>query len=131
MPDLEMLPIRSQPAPGFSCGGEMKIEPRAEAAVKILSPGYRALFERAAHVLAEEPAVRALWISGSLARGDGDAFSDLDLLLAVADADFDAFAGRWKEWLARITPTVLARAIPFLPGSCYTLTPACERLDVV
>jgi len=109
----------------------MKIEPRAEAAVKILSPGYRALFERAAHVLGEEPAVRALWLSGSLARGDADPFSDLDLLVAVADADFDTFAGRWQDWLARITPTVIARALPFLPGSCYTLTPTCERLDVV
>src|SRR5262245_26938881 len=109
----------------------MKIEPGAEAAVKILSPGYRALFERAAHCLADEPAVRALWLSGSLARGDADAHSDLDLLVAVADAEFDAFAGRWKSWLAAITPTVIARAIPFLPGSFYTLTPACERLDVV
>src|SRR5262245_14057133 len=109
----------------------MKIEPGAEAAVKVLSPGYRALFERAAHCLADEPAVRALWLSGSLARRDADAHSDLDLLIAVADADFDAFAGSWKETLAAITPTVLARPLPFLPGSFYSLTPTCERLDVV
>lgn len=109
----------------------MKIEPDAEAAVKILSPGYRALFARAAQRLADEPAVRALWISGSLARGDADAFSDLDLLAAVADDEFDAFAGSWKKWLADVTPTVIARPIPFLPGSFYSLTPDCERLDVV
>jgi len=109
----------------------MKLEPGAAAAVEVLSPGYRALFERAARRLGDEPAVRALWISGSLARGDADAFSDLDLLAAVADPEFDGFAGRWQGWLADVTPTVLARPIPFLPGSFYSLTPACERLDVV
>src|SRR5258705_4244736 len=94
-------------------------------------PGYRALFGRAARRRADEPAVRALWVSGSLARRDADAHSDLELLAAVADADFDAFAASWESWLADITPTVLARAIPFLPGSFYSLTPGCERLDVV
>ena len=79
----------------------------------------------------DDSRVRALWVSGSLARRDADAYSDLDLLAAVADADFDAFAASWKSWLADITPTVLARAIPFLPGSFYSLTPTCERLDVV
>jgi hypothetical protein len=107
------------------------LELRTPPALALLPSGYRALFERAARRLADEPAVRALWVSGSLARRDADAHSDLDLLAAVGDADFDAFAASWPSWLADITPTVLARAIPFLPGSFYSLTPACERLDVV
>jgi Intracellular multiplication and human macrophage-killing len=104
---------------------------RVPPTLSVLPAGYTALFERAARRLAEDERVRALWVSGSLARRDADAHSDLDLLAAVADADFDAFAGSWRSWLADITPTVLARPIPFLPGSFYSLTPACERLDVV
>ena len=101
------------------------------AGVAQLAPGYRALFERARNVFSADPRVRALWVGGSVARGEADAYSDLDLVVTVSDADFDAFAAGWREWLAAITPTVLARAIPFLPGSLYSLTPSCERLDVV
>ncbi|HKC52277.1 MAG TPA: nucleotidyltransferase domain-containing protein [Myxococcota bacterium] len=96
-----------------------------------LPAGYRALFEQAAKVLGRDERVRALWVSGSLARGAADAWSDLDLIASVRDADFDAVAASWREWLAAITPTVIARQIPFLPGSFYSLTPTCERLDVV
>jgi hypothetical protein len=37
--------------------------------------------------------VVALWLRGSLARGDGDAYSDIDLRVAVAPADLEA----WRE----------------------------------
>jgi Nucleotidyltransferase domain len=96
-----------------------------------LPPAYRALLRRAAKVLGDDERVRALWVGGSLARGDADAYSDLDLIATVADADFDALVGTWRDWLARITPTVLARQVPFLPSIIYSLTPTCERLDVV
>jgi hypothetical protein len=55
--------------------------------------------------------------------------SDLDLSVAVRDADFEEFAGQWRDWLAAITPTVVAR--PIGPGSFYCLTPTGERLDVI
>ncbi len=101
------------------------------AGLERLPHGYRALLERAAQVLGRDTRVRALWVGGSLARGDADAYSDLDLIASVRDADFGALAASWHEWLAEITPTVLARQIPFLPGSFYSLTPTCERLDLV
>jgi Nucleotidyltransferase domain len=96
-----------------------------------LSSGYRALFENARRVCEGDQRVRALWLSGSLARGDADAASDLDLLVAVRDDAVDEFARGWREWLARITRTVIARPLPFLPGSFYSVTPGRERLDVV
>jgi hypothetical protein len=75
--------------------------------------------------------VRALWLSGSRGRGEADRWSDLDLVVTVADSDFEAFASRWRDWLADITPTVLASDIAGLPGSCYTITPGWQRLDIV
>ena len=75
--------------------------------------------------------VRAVWLGGSLARGDADRSSDLDVMIAVADEHFDAFVSEWKEWLAAITETVIARALPFAPGSFYSVTPTMERLDVI
>ncbi|MEX2208685.1 MAG: nucleotidyltransferase domain-containing protein [Myxococcota bacterium] len=99
--------------------------------LEALPASYRALFERARSVAEADERVRALWLSGSLARGDADAASDLDLLIAVADARLDEFARDWRDWLAKITPTVIARPLPFLPGSFYAVTPGRERLDVV
>jgi len=49
----------------------------------------------------------------------------------VGDQDHPAFAESWRAWLASITPTVLARPLPNLPGSFYSLTPEGLRLDVV
>jgi hypothetical protein len=39
--------------------------------------------------------------------------------------------GCWREWLATITPTLLAQELPFARGSFYSTTTGCERLDVV
>lgn len=92
---------------------------------------YVDLLDRAIDVAAADDRIRALWVSGSAARGVADAGSDLDLLLAVADDRFEQFADAWREWLESLTPTLLARAIPGVPGSFYSLTVACLRLDVV
>jgi hypothetical protein len=96
-----------------------------------LPAGYRDLLDRARRVLESDERVRALWLGGSLARGDADAASDLDLLVAVRDDARSELAAEWRSWLARITPTVIARALPFLPGSLYSVTPDGLRLDVV
>lgn len=64
-----------------------------------------------------------------LVRDAADAGSDLDISVAVRDADFDSFAGEWQTWLAAITPTLTAR--PIGDGSFYALTTTCERFDVI
>ena len=101
------------------------------AGIESLGPGYRRLFERALAVLAADDRVRAVWLSGSVARGDADLASDLDLIVTVADADHGAFAAEWQTWLAAITDTVLAKPLAFAPGSFYSVTPDWHRLDVV
>jgi hypothetical protein len=94
-----------------------------------LPDSYGPLFDTAAAVFAADDRVRGMWVHGAMARGAADAASDLDISLAVRDADFAEFAGQWRQWLAEITPTLTAR--PIADGSFYALTPACERLDVI
>ncbi|MEQ7125135.1 hypothetical protein ABN034_11495 [Actinopolymorpha sp. B11F2] len=108
----------------------MQTEP-LPAALEPLPVGYRALFSRLLAVVREDERFRAFWLSGSLARGVADAGSDLDVILAIRDDDFDGHAESWRDWLATITPVLLARQIPDMPGSFYSLTTDCLRLDVV
>ena len=101
------------------------------AVLDVLPPAYGPLFDRVREVAEADARVRALWLRGSLARGVADAASDLDLLVAVRDEDHPEFVRGWREWLDRITPTVVARALPSPPGSFLCLTATCERFDVV
>jgi predicted nucleotidyltransferase len=101
------------------------------AAVDVLPEGYQALFDRAAGHLLGDGRVRGLWLGGSLARGTADSASDLDLIVAVADASYDEFVSAWRTWLDEITPTVLAAEVPFRAGAFYSVTPRFERFDVV
>ena len=52
---------------------------------------HEALLGELRAVLAADPRVRSLWLSGSLGRGEGDAWSDIDALLVVADDALDQF----------------------------------------
>ena len=101
------------------------------ASLDVLEPPYSSLFDRLVATFLDDERVRAMWLSGSIARGAADVVSDLDVLIAVADDALDAFAAEWREWLAKVTPTVIARPLPFLPGSLYSVTPERARLDVV
>lgn len=78
-----------------------------------------------------DPRIRALWLSGSLAKGTADGGSDLDTLVAIRDEDFDGFVAHWRDWLGSITPTLIARELPFAPGSFHSTTTSCTRLDVI
>lgn len=104
---------------------------RSPAPLAALLPSYRPIFDRLLEVCEGDERIRAFWLSGSLAKGTADSGSDLDCMLAIRDADFDEFAAGWREWLATITPTLLARELPFARGSFYSTTTGCERLDVV
>jgi hypothetical protein len=99
--------------------------------LRVLPPAYGPLFDRVRAAVEADERVRALWIGGSLARGVADAASDLDLLIAVRDEDHAAMAAAWREWLAGISPTVVAHPLPSPAGSFYCVTATCERMDVV
>ena len=106
------------------------LPPKVEDAVRILGPKYRDLLVRAVAVLTRDERVRAMWLSGSLARGLADKASDLDLVVAVADDALEDFCGSWRTWLEEITPTVLARPLGST-GSFFAVTGSWERFDVI
>jgi len=68
--------------------------------------------ERAHAILEQDERVRAAWLQGSFARGDADAWSDVDCHVAVADADFDTFAGEMHDVLERIAPVIGEIQVP-------------------
>ena len=108
-----------------------RTERAAADALRPLHAGYRELHEKVLAVARRDDRVRTMWLSGSVGRGVADAGSDLDVVLALAPASFDEFAATWRNWLAEITPTVLARPLRGMPGSFFSVTTSCLRLDVV
>jgi hypothetical protein len=99
------------------------------SALSVLPAGYGPLFDRAASVFGKDKRVRAMWIHGAMGRGAADAGSDLDISLAIRDADFSAFTAEQGSWVAAIAPTLTVRTIA--AGSFYALTTTCERFDVI
>ena len=95
-----------------------------------LPPGYGGLLDRFIDVVRSDPRVRAAWVHGSVARGDADEVSDLDVIVAVADDDIPAFGAGWRGRLDEVTPTVMARPSHGTSGSWLAVTPACQRLDL-
>ncbi|WP_195909301.1 nucleotidyltransferase domain-containing protein [Microlunatus sp. Gsoil 973] len=103
-----------------------------EDALAPLPETYHQLYRQVLAVCEPDERIRGLWLSGSLARGNADGGSDLDLLLAVDDDAYETFAAEWQEWLATATPTLLAKRIPAAAVLIVTsLTPQMCRLDVV
>jgi predicted nucleotidyltransferase len=68
------------------------------------TPDQQHLIDEIARRLDAEPGVEALWLAGSLGKGQGDAFSDVDLLVLVADGA----AAEVSAWLARDLVPALA-----------------------
>ena len=99
-------------------------------AMSVLPVGYQHLLDRAIDVLGADPRVEAMWVHGSVARGDADALSDLDIIVAVADDDLTGFGDEWRARLDAITPTVMARRFPGPGGSLLSITPECLRMDM-
>jgi hypothetical protein len=95
-----------------------------------LPPGYGRLLDGAIDAFADDPRVRGAWVHGSVARGDADEVSDLDVIIAVDDDDLPEFAAGWRDRLKRITPTVMARPSFGASGSWLAVTPSCQRFDL-
>jgi predicted nucleotidyltransferase len=95
-----------------------------------LPEGYARLFDRTVAVLGADERVRAVWLGGSLGRGDAETASDLEVIVTVADESYPEFTQDWLGWLDAITATEVAAPVPSAPGSFYAVTPESLRLQV-
>src|SRR4051812_44912997 len=94
-----------------------------------MPPGYQELLDRSLKVFTADERVAALFVVGSVGRGQADSSSDLDLLAAAVDDNGRrSLIEDWRTWAAAITASVYARC---LREAVVTLvTPGWERLDV-
>lgn len=74
-----------------------------------------ALVHKISGVLSADHRVRGAWLSGSLGRGNADAYSDVDVWAAVHENNRDAFIEDWPTIAARIAPYVLNDQLGTLP----------------
>lgn len=74
---------------------------------EVIDPRYETLYERALEVLGADERVVRVEIHGSVANGTADEWSDLDLKVIVNDLAVTPFLAEWRDWMGRITPTVL------------------------
>jgi predicted nucleotidyltransferase len=69
------------------------------------------LIDKICRWLEAEADVEALWLSGSLGKGGGDAFSDVDLLVLAADEAATALSARLARSLADVVRPVLVGSL--------------------
>jgi predicted nucleotidyltransferase len=69
------------------------------------------LIDAIARRLDAEPGVEALWLAGSLGKGQGDAYSDVDLLVLVADGAAGEVSVRLARDLAPALAVVLVNSL--------------------
>jgi Nucleotidyltransferase domain len=108
----------------------MVTERRAVSGFDVVDPRYLELYERACSVLRSDPRVERVELSGSIAAGSADRWSDLDLAIFVRDDQLDGFLAEWPSWVAAITPTVFART-PIAPSIVNTVTDEGLTFDLV
>ena len=89
---------------------------------------HAALLEQALQALRQDNRVLAVLLGGSLASGDADEESDIDLSVVVDDAVADAFNDD-RDWLERMEAPVIASLGP-VPNLVTSLMRDGLRLDV-
>lgn len=87
-----------------------------------------ALVRCATDVLQDDDRVVAAWLAGSFATGEAHPWSDVDIHCCVQD---DVPGETWRDLLAKITPTVLATALPPPTAGGYALTPEWVHVDML
>lgn len=89
-----------------------------------------ALLQRLTAQAEADERVLALLLGGSLGRGDGDAWSDIDLVAVVAPEDHPGFVEGARAWVEQAAPLVVWRPPwPNLP-LFNAITETWERVDL-
>ena len=85
--------------------------PHASLPVHKPTPQQQELIERIAGFLQGEPCVQSAYLSGSLGKGRGDAFSDVDVLVVTADGAAVSASASIATRIGRIAEPVLVNAL--------------------
>jgi len=80
------------------------------------SPHITAFIARTLAEFERDERVLAVWLEGSLAQGEGDAYSDVDVHVAVPDGDFEVFVADDDALLARLGEVISYIPVP-IPGT--------------
>ncbi|HEY2792649.1 MAG TPA: nucleotidyltransferase domain-containing protein [Micromonosporaceae bacterium] len=89
------------------------------------------LVERIVEVLSADDRVLAIWLAGSLGRGRGDEFSDIDLVVAADPSRRDALVDEWDEIADRIAPIVHRHKLSGRTMAVFAhVTDEWDRFDV-
>lgn len=92
----------------------------------------RRCIDAATRFLPTCPGVRAAWVGGSLARGEGDQFSDVDLNCLVSNDTLAFWRHHWSEVVARLVgPMAMARTINESIVGGFSLTGDWEHVDLI
>ena len=96
--------------------------------LEVIDPRYPMLYEQAREILGADPRVRSVELSGSVAAGTADQWSDLDLSVITDPVQHESFLSDRSRWVNSIAPTVFART-PIAPFIVNTLTAEGLTLD--
>lgn len=95
-------------------------------------PWQRRCIEAATRILPNCPGVRAVWVGGSLARGEGDQFSDVDLNCLVSNDSLEFWRREWSAVVSRLVgPLTMARTINDSVIGGFSLTSDWEHVDLI
>lgn len=81
--------------------------------------------------LADDPRVRALFLSGSFGNGMADAYSDIDFILVAEEGASDDIAALWREAIAQTGEIVLWWDRAPVPVLINAITADWARTDVL
>ncbi len=89
---------------------------------------HQALLSELRAALTADPRVRSLWLSGSFGRGEGDAWSDLDLTVVAEAADLPALIADFRRPRPDLPPQVFGQLVHGRIVSA--ITPEWMRFDI-
>lgn len=116
---------------GSLTGSEIKSVPVTDPgdALAGLAPAYEAQYRRLLTTLGEDSRVRAILLTGSVARGNADAYSDLDLGVIVEAGTVVAVAERCAALIGPVAHSTTIERGPVVVFSALTVE--ALRIDVL
>lgn len=104
---------------GMCAPGELTVS-NHQASIETITTSLRGVAE-----------IDALFLSGSLAKGRGDAWSDIDFVIVTKDGPTDQIAAFWRDAIARTGEIVLWRDRSVRPMLINAITADWTRIDGV